>query len=173
MVRPFVLEHEGQVEFLAALQQRIDTTRRSPDVTDLSADHRPLSYASARVQGELRHLLEHEAMGSAMTRLLDQAVSQQDITAWVGASDSVALLCMDYLAQQNIAVPGRISVVGFDDGPDAFLGRIASYNFNGTAAVRAMVDWILFSKARMRREEPRVISFEGFVARRHTVAVRQ
>ncbi|MBD3239170.1 MAG: GntR family transcriptional regulator [Chitinivibrionales bacterium] len=171
-VRAFVLDHAGQSEFLAALAQRLHQTHQPLHLAGLSSEHLPLSYTSDRTRTEIEHVIEHEAMGAAMTDLLGHAVGHDNITAWVVASDSIALLCLDYLRHRGIPVPSRLSIVGFDDGIDAFLHRITTYNFNGSAAIRAMLAHILDFPRTGRERQPAVVTFDGFVAERSTVVRR-
>ena len=59
--------------------------------------------------------------------------------------------------------------MAFDDGPDAFLSRLTSFNFNGSAAIHAMLDWILRPPSGRGRDMSR-LDFEGFVTERATTA---
>ena len=100
---------------------------------------------------------------------LEGLVRDEAVTAWVGASDSEALACLDFLRLNGIAVPGRISVAGFDDGYPAFSQKLTSYNFNGRAYMHAMLDYVLRPAAPGDRRPAGPVEFEGYVSERATV----
>jgi DNA-binding LacI/PurR family transcriptional regulator len=65
----------------------------------------------------------------------------QDVTAWVGASDYVALAALDFLKTKGKTVPGDISVMGFDDSFEALYAELSSYNFNIRSYASSMLDF--------------------------------
>jgi DNA-binding LacI/PurR family transcriptional regulator len=56
-------------------------------------------------------------------------LNERTITAIVGSQDFTAVLAHEYLKQQNIAVPGRISLCGFDNTRMSIVDDLTSYNF--------------------------------------------
>ena len=68
-------------------------------------------------------------------------------------------------------MPEQLSLVGFDDTPEALYNGLTSYSFNPKAVVRTLVDLVLASPARLRREG-RVAPLEvpGFVSERRSTA---
>ncbi|MBD3243216.1 MAG: GntR family transcriptional regulator [Chitinivibrionales bacterium] len=80
---------------------------------------------------------------TALRSLMETAIEDEPITAWVAADDDNALPCLEYLRECGIDVPGRISVVGFDDSLESSLHKLTSYNYNGAAYMRAMLAHVL------------------------------
>lgn len=78
-----------------------------------------------------------ETVRQTLQPLFGAALSHEDITAWVGANDTVALAALEFLAKRRVAVPGRLSVVGFDDTVEAMRRRLTSYNVDCAGAVSA------------------------------------
>jgi DNA-binding LacI/PurR family transcriptional regulator len=94
-------------------------------------------------------------------------------TAWVCYNDELALLTLDYLAERRVSVPGRVSVVGFDDTLEAFGRALTSYNFNAPAAVRAMLDHVLGAGTVAGRDRHGAIEAPGMVMARQSSGRRQ
>ena len=51
------------------------------------------------------------------------------ITAIVGSQDFTAVLAHEFLKQQGVAVPGQISLCGFDNAQVSIVDDLTSYNF--------------------------------------------
>ncbi|MBD3240337.1 MAG: GntR family transcriptional regulator [Chitinivibrionales bacterium] len=101
--------------------------------------------------------------------LLDAFVPAMRQTAWVGESDDTCLTCLDYLRLKGLSAPEDVSVVGFDDSFEAFLSRLTTYNFNGAAYMRAMLDHVLTPfGSRAGRTYAERTDFPGFVVERWT-----
>ncbi|MBD3241005.1 MAG: GntR family transcriptional regulator, partial [Chitinivibrionales bacterium] len=103
-------------------------------------------------------------------RLFAKARKHDDITAWVGSNDRVALAALEWLARRRIAVPERLSVIGFDDSAGAYQQRLTSYNFDCRGIARTVVARLTARQAflgsigrELERIEP-----EGFVNVRTT-----
>jgi DNA-binding GntR family transcriptional regulator len=67
----------------------------------------------------------------------------QTATAVVGANDALALACLGVFWSEGIRVPGEVSVVGFDDTPEAARSGLTSYTFDSLSAAQAMVNFVL------------------------------
>lgn len=105
------------------------------------------------------------AVAGAVDRILADAAT----TALVGESDPVALLCLRHLQQRGIDVPGRISVAGFDDGMEAMLQRMTSYNFGGDDTTRAMLAFLLKPQRHMKSSRtPLAVELPGRVVERES-----
>jgi LacI family transcriptional regulator len=121
-----------------------------------------------------RHIEEAvrvEVQRSAVHPLLDTVLAGSDVTALVGDNDWTALACIHYLREKGVRVPADLSVVGFDNSPDAFAQELTSYDFGGAAMVRAMLSHALgprSSAPRKRSFEPTEI--DGFVSVRRSTA---
>jgi DNA-binding LacI/PurR family transcriptional regulator/DNA-binding transcriptional regulator YhcF (GntR family) len=103
-------------------------------------------------------------------RLFEQALAHSDITAWVGANDEIAIQALRFLQQRGIDVPGRISVIGFDDSPDAGRHELSSYNFNMPALVHLMLEYIVFNRTLSEPGRKKPFSVRGTVVERMTSA---
>jgi DNA-binding LacI/PurR family transcriptional regulator len=109
--------------------------------------------------------------GRFLRPLFDQALQAPGVTAWVAANDETALECLDYLDEHAVEVPRRISLIGFNDSPEAFLRGISSYNFNAAAVMHAMLADV--AGARRSRTRGRGVKreyIEGMVMARRTTA---
>ncbi len=114
---------------------------------------------------------EHVAYSAKVKPLLERALRDGAHTAWVGANDGCALECLDMLPSRGVDVPGRISLVGFDNTFEAFRRGLTSYDFNSAGAMQAMVGFVLRPDQGLFRAtaaEPLVI--QGHIAARHSVA---
>jgi DNA-binding LacI/PurR family transcriptional regulator len=121
-----------------------------------------LTFSAARLQGLRRATAEagfpeavrlfvadgSDAMGSpprypGASAVVDRVLTHQEISALVAENDPLALECLACLQKRGIGVPGRLSVVGFDDGMAAMLQRMTSYNFGGDNVTAAMLAFLL------------------------------
>lgn len=93
-------------------------------------------------------------------------MAQHAPTAIVGANDEAALICLRRLRDTNVAVPGDVSVVGFDDAGEATLAGLTSYSLNAPAIINAMVAHLVKPDYRPRGR----VTVEGFIAHRDSVA---
>jgi DNA-binding GntR family transcriptional regulator len=113
-----------------------------------------------------------EQMRHVLTPLMQCELARNSATAWIGLNDQRAADCMRYLLRNRVRVPGQVSVIGFDDSPSAASRRMSSYNFNGLAAIRRMVDFLIWPDAPLSRAPVGVpIAVKGFVHERATTAV--
>lgn len=166
-VHSYLLPKLGQGDFVSPDLRPVTTTIERQLRAIIGGGHLSLDHVPSATTRTLEAAVEHNAMGVALEPLLDRALALRNVRAWVAASDSIALLCMDYLRRHGRSIPSDISVVGFDDALDAFLHRLTSYNFNGSAAIHAMLNVIV--NQRVRASPPLRLSFDGFVAQRSTV----
>jgi DNA-binding LacI/PurR family transcriptional regulator len=129
----------------------------------------------------LRHavLLESESIAGRLRAmefsrrfepLFVRAMAEGRATAWVTATDQVALAAVEYLRARKVSVPGDVSVLGYDDGLTAYYHKITSYNFNAPAVMQDMLGHILQPERRVRRTlHDETLEIEGFVSERETV----
>jgi len=81
----------------------------------------------------------HAGMHETAERLLplfERAYALPHATAWVCSNDTVALAALRFLSERGVDVPGRISMVGFDDSRSAYLHGLTSYNFGDALLLR-------------------------------------
>jgi DNA-binding LacI/PurR family transcriptional regulator len=91
------------------------------------------------------------------------------ITAWVGVNECVAVACLQFLRTTAVAVPQRVSVIGFDDTQEAGIHRLSSYSFNGPAIMHAMVESIVRPHSALLPGDPDIpIVVPGFMHERGT-----
>jgi hypothetical protein len=147
-----------------AVEPRLEGLRRAyarvglPDA--VPAVHLPQSPGSRRAdsaaQGELRDRL---------AAFLERSVDVGGVTAVVGYNDVLALAALGHIRGRGTAVPGRVSVVGFDDSHEASLAGLTSYNFNSEAAIALLVGHVVAGPGR-RSGGPQVDLVEGYVTER-------
>ncbi|MBD3241985.1 MAG: GntR family transcriptional regulator [Chitinivibrionales bacterium] len=119
------------------------------------------------------HLMRWHGADS-LTRALAPAIEgllpRTEITAWAAANDEVAMAVIRGLEARGLRVPHDRSVVGFDDGYDAHLFDLTTVSFNSTAAVQAMVDFIVNPGWRPLSHGARecVVEVNGYVKERGT-----
>ncbi|MBD3241938.1 MAG: GntR family transcriptional regulator [Chitinivibrionales bacterium] len=126
-----------------------------------------LAVALPQAKPAIRAALARDRFAESMRPLMTDALRSEGITAWVAATDAVAAECYRFLVRSGIRVPGELSLVGFDDSPDAYVQGVASYNFNLAAVARAMVDYVTAPNmfARSHPAGP-IIEIAGFVSER-------
>ncbi|MBD3240881.1 MAG: hypothetical protein GF331_09870, partial [Chitinivibrionales bacterium] len=96
--------------------------------------------------------------------LAHQALSHDWITAWVGSSARTAVMLLEFLAVCGVAVPKDLSVVGFDDTPEAAAHRLTTYSFNPEATIAHAMRHVLDDSRRKRTGGGlRRIAIDGFV----------
>lgn len=117
-------------------------------------------------------LPEMAYLQECMQPLFEKALARRDVTAWVGTTDSVAFLALDFLAARAVDVPRRVSVVGFDDTIESFDRGLTSYSFNAPACAVAVLDHILSPESLRRLYPPGLIEVPGTVMVRRTTCRR-
>lgn len=103
----------------------------------------PLHEALQQSPSILFHAYSQQFLYATLTPLFEEALTHADATAWVAHNDVVGLKAMEFLRERGISVPRDISVVGFDNRPEASAAGLTSYDHNGSGLVRAMLDCIL------------------------------
>lgn len=159
-------------EFLAQAHSTLGVIDNllSVALRDSGPNREMLKRTVREVDERLKRVLEKESMYEELCRLLDQALSDTTVTAWVGANDVVALGALRYLEKLQISVPGRMSVMGFDDSMEGFFSRLTTVNLNGQAAVRAALAHVLGRFAAEHQSPGGIIEFSGSVVERGTTA---
>jgi LacI family transcriptional regulator len=142
--------------------------------------------AGARVAPpSVRHRLDSEgislvdiaanfAMSDYLAPMFEQALCRSGATAWVAANDRTALSALDFLHARGIAVPQQISVIGFDDFPEAFEHNLTTVNFNMPSLVHHVLDFIIGpSVLSSPGRQPRQIQIDPVIIERGTTRARQ
>lgn len=174
-VRSFVLENSP---YRAPLMGRIVVVQRALEsllARDSLLRSQPLGHSALVRTAETLHAqlisFRRRATRDRLGSLLTSAISDTGITAWVAANDRIAVDCIELLEEHGRQVPRDVSVMGFDDGMDALLNSLTSYNFNASAVMHAMLDYILaYGSRRRSTRAKRPVEVEGFVTERGTTA---
>ena len=119
-----------------------------------------------------RNLMHHPKVRrrfSGLFSLFDRALAQPEITAWIASNDEAASLAFEYLTDKRVAVPGRISLIAFDNTPDLYYRGITSYDFDLGTVVRTIMGFFFDGgfPAGMPPAD-RVIETEGRLLERRT-----
>jgi DNA-binding LacI/PurR family transcriptional regulator len=125
---------------------------------------------SSWVRRQLLGPLRSRLIESSLEPLLEQALRDHSITAWVGANDEVALTALRFLASRRVQVPRQLSVVGFDGSPPAMLAELTTYDFNAPAAAKTALDLVLRPPVKVPGPDLRILDIPGVLAQRPTVA---
>jgi len=125
------------------------------------------SGGSNKVKQELSDFFLFHGVGAAVWRLLDAAIREPRITAWIIANDEAAYAALRYCRNKRIAVPARIAVIGFDDLIESSEMRLTSYNFNFPAASAAVVHFVLHPES-IYWQRRRIVEIEGKLVERET-----
>ncbi len=115
---------------------------------------------------DLRVAVHRALLRRRLQPAVRRAAADTGITAWVGVNDAVALEALDQLRFQQVGVPRNVSLVGFDNTMEGAYRGLTSYDFNGPALVRAMVDHVVSGGASAASD----VVPEGFVVERSTTA---
>jgi DNA-binding LacI/PurR family transcriptional regulator len=100
--------------------------------------------------------------------LYSRAIADQKTTALVAANDGLALNGIRHLSSQGIAVPDRLSVVGFDNSSQSLGEHLTTYDFDLAGIMHRML-WFIRQYDRKRAgamKPPREV--EGMVIERGT-----
>jgi DNA-binding LacI/PurR family transcriptional regulator len=97
-----------------------------------------------------------EAMAPVFARVLRET----NATAWVCVNDEVALAALQFLHRNNVAVPDRVAVVGFDNHPTSRLPGLTTYDFCYSAMGRVAVECLMRPQA-IRKSLGAAITVQG------------
>jgi len=112
----------------------IDDMRRklNPDLRD-----------DLELDPQIEQLMRAQYLSRAMMPLFATAIADPGITAWIAENDELGYAVLDALERRGISAGRDISVVGFDDLAPSFSYQLTSYDFNVSAAVVALVDFVV------------------------------
>lgn len=120
---------------------------------------------------KVKETITYEDFASEATPVLENLLADESITAWVGVHDATAFVCQDFLAARGVAVPGRVSLIGFDNSFESSLRKLDSYEFNLSGITATLVDFVTSPQHRgsfgrsSRRSE-----IDGYVVQRGSVS---
>lgn len=130
-------------DLIALTDTFIETVNRSQPIP-----HSPFA------PGDLSYPTNRLYLNFVLEPCFETALADRSLTAWIGFSDTVALLAMSFLKSKGVRVPGDITVVGFDDSVEAFGFDLSSYSFNCEGMVTEALDHIIRFRRERRRPEP-------------------
>jgi len=105
------------------------------------------------------------------SQLLKKIIFSQDVSALICDNDLLAISFLRILKNLNISVPSQMSIISFDDSPEALASNLTSYNFNRYEQMRCLIDFLIQYKS-LKTIDPYIYRFEhaGFINVRNTVA---
>jgi len=137
----------GAAMYLPEVLSRMDQRHRDilPLLERISRQVPPGERSSGlfEIDNSLRNVLWPAMVERENERRLEELLADRTYTAWVAASDLIALALLSFLQKRAIRVPEDLSLIGFDDSISAFNCDLTSYNFNVPAIAGAMVEHLL------------------------------
>ena len=128
-------------------------------------------------QAGLTHLVgiawaecENATHFNALLPLFEKALAQKQITAWVGCNDEVAIMAWSFLRSRQIAIPRKISIIGFGNTFEAAKVEITSYDLNHESAVGSIRTFLLRPGLASRIRKLARPLIEGFMIERGSTA---
>jgi DNA-binding LacI/PurR family transcriptional regulator/DNA-binding transcriptional regulator YhcF (GntR family) len=143
--RGVIAATSGTAAFQRLIRISLDRTRTGIRLLDVSRGRgTPLSDMRAFVDASGPAFVARTALGKVMNHEVGLLMRQQTPpTAIVGVNDGTAIAVREALRKAGIRVPHDVSLIGFDDSPEASATGLTSYNFNIDATVREMVRSVL------------------------------
>lgn len=117
---------------------------------------------------EINSLFRDHRIFQVSESLMNAAINDRTITAWVAANDLCAIQCLNYL-NRSVSVPDKISLVGFDNSFQSLKLGLTSYDFNTSGLAQSMIDYILNPTSSLYDKHSRVINLNGKVVVRDSV----
>jgi DNA-binding LacI/PurR family transcriptional regulator len=105
-----------------------------------------------------------------MEPVFEAALRDPQVTAWVALNDDIACLASSFLARRKIAVPGRISVCGFDNSAISRRLGITTYDFGYDRLGHTAIQYLLRPSA-FRGPDKRWVNIAGQVIVRESTGV--
>ena len=128
--------------------------------------------ASQLIDSNLLGALNKSHMNSVAFKLLmplfETALSDPAISAWVCANDVSAVFALEFLRHKNIRVPGRISVMGFDNSMESVNNNLTSFDFDIRGSVNAILYSVLYPYSSKRHFRFKAIEQRGMIIERGT-----
>jgi DNA-binding LacI/PurR family transcriptional regulator/DNA-binding transcriptional regulator YhcF (GntR family) len=119
-----------------------------------------------RLQQFVGSIATDRALAVWMTPLFNTVLSKGNATAWVCPSDQIALAALSFLESRKIEVPGKISVIGFDNWQEAHEQQLSTFDFNMHGMIQEAL-LMIFDRKEFRRK-PVVSEVDGYVVERRT-----
>jgi DNA-binding LacI/PurR family transcriptional regulator len=115
-----------------------------------------------------------EQVRDALAPQFAKARARRDVSAWVCASDAAAVEALAFMQREGVAVPAKVSVVGFDNSEEAFVRQLTSYDFNAAGLAQAQLGHLLrWPASAVRAGGRQVTVVDGSVVERASCALRR
>jgi len=114
---------------------------------------------------QLAQQLVYANVRDQLEPLLAKARADASITCWIAADVDTAWFTNDYLEEHG----RRASLVTFGWSPEVTRSRIAAYDFNSSAAVRATLDFLLYPRRRLPEQEGVNLRIRGTMVYRESL----
>lgn len=112
--------------------------------------------------------LKHEALFARLLPAFNRALRATHITAWMCENDTVALKALLFLRACDPKRAERIAVLGCDNGREAALRGLSSYDFDIESVAGGLLS--LFTGPLARHKRPARLVIEGAVVERNSTA---
>ncbi len=137
--RKAVLFEPDQAPFVSESEMKSARAAFTRVVRSVSVDLAEFLGTRLKMIDDIRHYCKRYSLLLPQFR---RALEDRSITAWVGMVDEVALLGMVFLSENRIKVPSQISVLGFDNTPDAAQIGMTSYDIGFFDMAQAALHWL-------------------------------
>jgi DNA-binding LacI/PurR family transcriptional regulator/DNA-binding transcriptional regulator YhcF (GntR family) len=107
------------------------------------------------------------ALETYLAPLFEQALEQSKSTAWIISDDKTAIMALSFLNRKGKKVPADISLVSFDNWPDAFVAGLSSYDFNYAGLSQLAMLMIIDKKTFAEKEK--ITEMDGYMVERKTI----
>jgi DNA-binding LacI/PurR family transcriptional regulator len=122
------------------------------------------------IRGQCQNIDAEYAERRYTLPLFEKAFAYKNITAWVGENDGIAMLGWAFCIRKGVRVPQDISIIGFDNTPEAHRNSLSTYSFNLPVAAHMMLSFIINPQIVPRPHYRKPIEIDGMVIRRCTTA---
>jgi len=168
-VLPFTEQFSGRQVQKLALTAKLQTTIESL----LEQSDHDLQIIGEAMENNAELLQRWSRMGytsRTMVPIMEKAIANKKITAWVVANDYLGFTALQFLRKRGIGVPRDLSVVSFDDMTESFSSGLSSYNFNVESIVDAMITYLVESNtARGAHIQEGTIEIKGYLKHRQSL----
>jgi len=113
---------------------------------------------------------ENATYFSTLFPLFADALARRQITAWVGCNDAVCMMAFSFLRSRQVAIPRKISLIGFGNTLASVKADMTSYDFNFEAAVGSILTFLLRPGLVSRIRKLARPLIEGFMIERGSTA---
>jgi len=128
---------------------------------------------SSRIMAAVWIAQEGDLYFSILLPLFERALSQKEITAWVGCDDNVAMMAWSFLASRKKLDYRKIALAGFGNTFETVKADMTSYDFNFERAAGSILTFLLrpsFAGHFRKLAHPEI---DGFVIERGSTAVQR